>query len=135
MERKVVYEDKNLRLEYVPEGNYIHETWWGRTPRFVFEKLLKEVVKALEENKATGLLLDAREHMGLGPDSQKLAAETIADYARKHGKIREAIIVPKDVFSDYSVRNYSQQVTQKGPVETRFFDQIADAENWLKSTG
>ena len=28
---RIVYEDKNLRLEYVNDGNYIHETWWGIT--------------------------------------------------------------------------------------------------------
>jgi hypothetical protein len=133
MERKTVYEDSNLRLEFVEEGKYLHETWWGRTPGETFAKLLDIIVEKLNEFGADGLLLDAREHKGLGPDSQKLAAEAIAKYANEHGKLKEAIIVPKDVFSQFSVENYSKKLEEEEtPVETKFFDVIETAEEWLK---
>ncbi len=133
MERKVLYEDKHLKLEYVSDGNYLHETWWGRTPGESFIILLNIIVKALNEHNADGLLLDARGHKGLGPDSQKLAAKNIGEYAKKHGKLKEAIIVPEDVFSKFSVESYSKEVTQANPVESRFFDNIESAEEWLRS--
>ncbi|MBN2610649.1 MAG: hypothetical protein JXB00_03755 [Bacteroidales bacterium] len=133
MERKTVYQDKNLKLEYVADGNYLHETWWGRTPGEVFIKLLNVIVRELKANDADGLLLDAREHKGLGPDMQKLAAETIGKYAKEHGQLKEAIIVPKDVFSQFSVENYSKKVAEASPNQTRFFDNIPEAEEWLRS--
>lgn len=108
MERKTVYEDPNLRLEFVKDGRYLHETWWGRTPGETFARLLGIIVEKLNDFKADGLPLDAREHKGLGPDSQKLAAEKIGDYAREHGKLKEAIIVPKDVF-----RSFQLKITQR----------------------
>jgi hypothetical protein len=129
-----VYEDPNLRLEFVEDGRYLHETWWGRTPGETFARLLGIIVEKLNDFEADGLLLDAREHKGLGPDSQKLAAETIGDYAREHGKLKEAIIVPKDVFSQFSVENYSKKLEEKEtPVETRFFDSVETAEEWLRA--
>lgn len=134
MEREIVYEDSNLRLEFVEEGRYLHETWWGRTPGETFARLLSIIVEKLNEHNADGLLLDAREHKGLGPDSQKLAAEAIGNYARNHGKLKEAIIVPKDVFSQFSVENYSKKLKEgENPVDTRFFDSVDTAEEWLKA--
>jgi hypothetical protein len=127
---RIVYEDKNLRLEYVNEGNYIHETWWGITTNEVFYKLLNTIVDELNKADADGLILDAREHKGLGPEAQEVAAKTIGNYAKKHGKFKEAIIVPKDVFSRFSVENYAKKVKVDTPVDTRFFDNLEAAEAW-----
>lgn len=134
MERKTVYEDANFKLEFIEKGKYLHETWWGRTPGAVFAKLLGIIVDKLNEHNADGLLLDAREHKGLGPDSQKLAAESIGKYAKEHGKLKEAIIVPEDVFSEFSVKNYSKKLKEdENPVDTRFFDSLESAEKWLQT--
>ncbi len=133
MERKVLYEDQNLKLEYVSEGNYIHETWWGITSKEVFEGLLYRIIEFIQETKATGLLLDAREHKGLGPESQKLAAKEVGNLAKKIGGLREAIVVPKDVFSNFSVKNYADNLKKEvNSVETVFFDRLDKAEDWLK---
>jgi hypothetical protein len=133
MERKVLYEDQNLKLEYVSEGNYIHETWWGITSKEVFEKLLYRIIEFMKETKSTGLLLDAREHKGLGPESQNLAAKEIGNLAEKTGGLREAIVVPKDVFSSFSVKNYADNLKNEvNSVETVFFESLDKAEDWLK---
>ncbi|MBN1416135.1 MAG: hypothetical protein JW973_13620 [Bacteroidales bacterium] len=132
MDRKIVHEDKNLRLEYVKNGNYLHETWWGFTSDETFTKLVNVIVQELTNNNADGLLLDAREHKGLSPKAQKLAVKRIGEYANQHGKLKEAIIVPEDVFSNFSVENYSKEVIKDSPNETRFFDNIEKAEEWLR---
>ncbi len=133
MERKVLFEDKHLRLEYIKEGNYIHETWWGITSKEVFAELLYKIVQFIKETGSTGILLDAREHKGLGPDSQKLAAKEIGELAKSIGGLREAIIVPKDIFSQFSVQNYAKKVEiEENPVDTMFFDNLEEAEDWLR---
>ncbi len=134
MERKVLYEDKNLRLEYIKEGNYIHETWWGITSKEVFAELLYKIVQFMKETRSTGILLDAREHKGLGPESQKLAAKEIGELAKTIGGLREAIIVPEDVFSQFSVQNYAKKKMEieENPVDTMFFDNLEKAEDWLR---
>lgn len=136
MEKKILYEDKNLRLEHIQDGNYIHETWWGITSKEVFAELLEKIIQFMKETKSTGLLLDTREHKGLGPESQQLAAKKIGELAKSIGGFREAIIVPKDVFSQFSVQNYSKKMEdQEYPVETIFFDNLEKAEDWLKNKG
>lgn len=132
MDRKTVYEDKNLKIEYVGNGNYLHETWMGVTLYDTFAKLEDEVSRLLHELNADGILLDARQHKGLSPEGQKYAAKVIGDYARYHGKFKEAIIIPKDVFSEFSVESFSQKVTENSPVQVKFFDSVESAEEWLR---
>jgi|WetSurSiteA1Bulk_404760.scaffolds.fasta_scaffold03534_2 hypothetical protein len=134
MDRITLYEDKNLKLDYVSEGNYLHETWWGITLKDTFEKLMNVIAKSLNEHNADGVLLDTREHKGLGPEAQEYAARTIGEYAKKHGKFKEAIVMPKDVFSAFSVENYSKKVSKDNPVEVKFFGSIDKAVEWLRST-
>jgi hypothetical protein len=86
----------------------------------------------LNKANADGLILDAREHKGLGPEAQEVAAKAIGGYAKKHGKFKEAIIVPKDVFSKFSVENYAKKVAVANPITTRFFDNVEAAEAWLR---
>jgi len=131
-DEKVLYEDKNLILKYVKDGNYVHETWYGYTPKDVFSELLYELIKQIKQTNSTGILLDAREHKGLGPDSQQLAATEIGNLAKEIGGIREAIVVPGDVFSKFSVENYTKKKDDSKAVETEFFDDLKKAEDWLK---
>mgnify|MGYP006302935957 CR=1 FL=1 len=131
MKREKLYHDKHLLLEYVHDSNYLHETWWGATPGDSFARLLDIIIQSLEEKKAKGLILDAREHKGLGPDNQKLAAEKIGAYAKKIGNFYQAIIVPEDVFSKFSVTNFTDKLGDNQNVITKFFDNLQDAEMWL----
>lgn len=132
MKNEVLFEDKNVRLEFAEKGKYLHETWWGITPGDVFIKLLDIIINLLNKKNCDGILLDAREHKGLGPESQDLAAKRIGEYAKKHGSIKQAIIVPADVFSKFSVDNYTKKLGSSNPVETRYFDNVEKAQFWLE---
>ena len=132
MEKELLFEDGNLRLEYVADGNYIHETWWGFTSDTVFGKLLNTIMEFLEQKSVDGIILDAREHKGLSPASQDLAAKKIGLYAKKHGILKQAIIIPKDIFSKFSVDNYSKKFDSNDPAPIKYFDSIESAQNWLK---
>jgi hypothetical protein len=105
--RELIYKNDNLLLEYVSEGNYLNETWLGLTPSNKFLKLLDIIIQALEEKQADGLLLDARDHLGITEKDRDLAAKRHADYASNHGILKQAIMIPKDYFSAHSVKHYA----------------------------
>ena len=133
MSQEVLYEDKNLRLEYVPEGNYIHETWWGSTPGNRFAELLEIILKKMTETGAKGLLLDARKHKGLGPENQKLAADRLEQYAQANGAFKHATIIPEDVFSKFSVESLERNLDPDAMCINRYFGNIENAKEWLKN--
>lgn len=133
MKNKVLYQDQNLKLEYVDNGKYLHETWRGITPGEVFLNLLNIIIKYLYKKKCDGLLLDARQHKGLSPQSQELAARLHKEYAHEHGSLKQAIVVPDDIFSKFSVDNYSKQFKEDHLVEIRYFNNLDSAKEWLES--
>ena len=135
MHREQIYKDDNLLLEYISEGNYIHETWWGLTPSHKFLKLLDVIIQTLEKKQADGLLLDARDHLGITQKDRDLAAKRHTEYALNHGKLKQAIIMPKDFFSAHSVKSYAERFEDTQPSIIMYFSEISAAENWLKDIG
>ncbi len=131
MEKIILFEDEHLVLEYVSQGNFIYQKWKGITPNKTFIKYLNIVLNLLEEKKIKNVLLDTREHGGAGPESQKIAAEMVGEYAKKNGKLTEAILVPDDVFAKFTVENYAKKHDTNPFFETRFFKDIDEAQAWL----
>ena len=130
---KTVFHNEKLRITFTEKGRYMHQTWWGSTTDLEFEVLLDRIVEILTENKVNGLILDAREHKGLGPSAQALAARRIGQYATDSGQpFKQAVIVPKDVFSKFSVTNYTKKLDEYNPVTNRFFDDVAKAKEWME---
>jgi hypothetical protein len=132
MEREELYKDKNLLLEYIKNGNFLHETWWGVTPSEIFLKYLDIILSALEDKKANGLILDAREHKGLAPKDQEIAAKRHSEYAQKYGGLKQAIIIPKYVVSKFSVENYNRKLDKESQKGIKYFNDIPSAEQWLR---
>jgi len=130
---EIMLDHKFLKLEYYPEGNYLVELWNGFTTDQQFAELLDKIITACEARNIRGIVIDARDHKGLSPGAQKLAADVMERYAKKAGHLYQAIMVPKDIFSKLSVNNYSKQMDKnQGLVDTRFFDDLKEAQNWLK---
>lgn len=129
---KIEFENEKLKITFSEKGKYMLQTWWGHTSDLEFEVLLEKIVGILKEKGARGLILDAREHKGLGPSAQAYAAKRIGEYAVESGIVfRQAIIIPKDVFSKFSVTNYSKKLDESSPVVNRFFDDVDKARQWM----
>ena len=132
---KILLEDKFLKLEYYEEGKYLVELWNGFTTDKQFADLLAKIVTICEAKSVSGVLIDARDHKGLSPAAQKHAAIEMEKVAKTNGHLNQAIMVPKDVFSKLSVNNYSKEMDKNvGIVNTKFFDDLEEAKNWLKDS-
>ncbi len=134
MERETLLEHENLQIDYFPKGNYILETWWGSTIGNTFPELLDKIVGILLDRKIDGLILDAREHKGLSPASQELAAKRIGETAQELGRMRQAIVVPDDVFSKFSVDSFKKKLDDDQKVITQYFDAVDKAKEWMEQT-
>jgi hypothetical protein len=132
MEPEVLLEHENLKIDYFQNGNYILETWWGSTIGNTFPELLEKIVEILLKKKIDGLILDAREHKGLSPTNQELAAKRIGETAHQLGQLRQAIVVPKDVFSKFSVENFEKKLSGDETVITMYFDDVNKAKEWME---
>ncbi len=132
MEPEVIYTHPNLTLTHYPKGNYIYEEWHGYTSRELFNELLTVILNSLIEKKSHKLILDVRDHPGLGPDGQKDASIRCSDWAKKYGQLWHANVLPQDIFSKFSVKNFEKNMDSTAPVINKYFDSPDEAMAWAE---
>lgn len=133
MEGTLIFNHPNLKLTHFPEESAIYEQWNGFTNDELFEELLVNVMELKIANKAKNLILDTREHKGLSPKAQKHATETCDSHARKHGQMKHAIIVSSDIFSKFSLSNFTKTFDKSTLVINEYFETLDSARKWLKN--
>lgn len=133
MTGKLIYENKNLNIYYEEKGNYIVQVWEGATPGHIFEDLLSKVKDVLFTYKPLGVVLDTRNHKGIGPKGQKLAADLFLEYAKTREKLYNAIIVPEDIFSKISMENFEKHITDSPVTATKHFVDMEGAIEWIEN--
>lgn len=131
MKPEIIFEHPRLILTHYPNESCILETWNGFTDFNLFAELLSKVIGLMAEKKARNLILDTREHKGLSPDGQQHGVDVCTNYAKKHGQMKHAIIVPNDVFSKFSVNNFTKKLEKSELVVNRYFSNLEDALSWM----
>lgn len=132
MNSEVIFTHPRLTLTHYPKGNYILETWNGYTSTELFNELLTIILNFLVEKKSHKLILDTREHKGLSPEGQRHAADRCSEHAKKHGQLWHATVVPKDIFSKFSVDSFSEKIDKTSPMVNRFFNNLEEAMAWME---
>ena len=133
MEKEVLFEEQNLRLEYSRKGNYLRLIWGSHTPEPYFMAKIDEIMKISEDRNVSGFYVDTVNNKGISPASQEYAARKVEEYANKRDLFKQAFVVPPDIFSKFSVENYSKKVQDySGNVVLQFFESETDACAWLE---
>lgn len=132
MNKETIFDDEHLVLQYSSQDKLMVQTWKGMTLKETFTGLLDIAFRAISDKKPTGILMDAREHKGLGPDAHEKIAQKLNEYAKMHGKIKQALLLPDDIFSRVSVENFSKRMgAEDSLVITGMFKDYNEAEAWL----
>jgi hypothetical protein len=134
MESEEIFNHPSLKLTYYPKASWILETWNGYTNFELFSKLLEEVLKLMIKKGAKNLILDTRNHSGLSPQGQTHGVDRCTEHAKVHGQMLHAIIVPKDVFSKFSVDNFVKKLNNSQLVINNYFESVEDALKWIMQT-
>lgn len=132
MSKECLFENEHLRIEYSKKGNFLVAVYKGYFSFENFRKLIDTRNKFLKEKNATGMILDTRMHKGAGAPSIEYAAKVMEEFVKENYPVRQAVILPVDIFSRLSVESYSKMLDGrvKG-LEIKFFDKMTDAENWM----
>lgn len=134
MDKITLYEDDYLTIAYSEKGKYLLHTWQGFTSSETFCSLIDKAVDYLKEKKANGFIIDARKHRGVGDALQEYAAQKVALFEKENYPLKQALVVPENVFSSLAVENYSKKIkTGRASSKIAYFDKVEDAENWIVS--
>lgn len=133
MTNEVLLEDQNLRIELAENGKYLLLLWGVSTPADYFQDRFSRIIEICKERNIAGLYIDTVKNKGISPDSQEFAARKLEEYAKTRDSFRQAMLVPPDIFSKFSVDNYSKKVTEYASnVDTKFFEDDRAALDWIK---
>jgi hypothetical protein len=128
----MLHKNENLTIEYSQEGEYLVTSWNGFTSYETFAEGIDQIMTYFYEKKARGLLIDTTQHKGVEPKGQQYAAAQLNDYMRLYGAVNQAIVVSKDVFARFSVKNFTKQLAaNEGIFQQKYFDNLQEAKKWL----
>jgi len=132
-----LYKDKYVTFNYYPQYKTISEIWTPVTEDMTTEEmkaLMLKLASFFQNYETRNYLSDAVNlNFGIGVDLQTWIDETIAPHAIKSGMNRTARVVSQDFITQLS---YEQFVEEKNMSEfqNKFFDNFADAEDWLHNS-
>ncbi|TAF68121.1 MAG: hypothetical protein EAZ55_00805 [Cytophagales bacterium] len=132
MTEQILYENPNLSITYHAEIPCLVIVWRGFTNSQVFREGLEKIFQHMVETKVRKTLTDIREHKGIGIDDQNFAAQKSVEFDQTHWKVKRALIMPKDVFARFAVKNVNAAVNQQDHQDRQMFGDYDSAIAWLK---
>jgi hypothetical protein len=95
-----------------------------------FQKVLIKLIDVMEDTKSSKLLTDVSQMVGSFDSSREWIVQENIPKLIRNGLRHHAVVIPKNIFSKLSVKDYSQQVAG---LEIMQFGDREEAIKWLKS--
>lgn len=128
-----VVNDKNLVLEYDDELNCIFQTWKGYFTSEFFRQGVEKTNKLFSDQKpVTKFLVDIQESSVIKKDDTDWAARTAIPLAIEKGLQYYGFVLPKNVFTQVSLKNFQKELNQP-TITVRLFDDMGVAKAWVES--
>jgi hypothetical protein len=129
----LLFESEILEVTYSPEGNYLTTTWFGETPVDEFNEGIDYIMAFFYEKKASGLLIDTTQHLGVDKEGQQYASDQLKRYINQEQvPVSQAVVVAENVFANYSVQNFSDDLLKEDQgFVIRYFTSMDQAHQWL----
>lgn len=69
---------------------------------------------------------------GIAPADQEYVIQRSLEFSKEYGDIKRALIVPKDVFAKFAMKNVNQKIIEADNQLRQTFDNMEEAIEWLK---
>lgn len=129
----ILFENKNLRIEYNQAQQFLMLTWKGFIPSDQFRVLACEVIKAVEKTKVTKILSDNTEWKIISPNDYSWAANHWFPKAEESGVRKLATVLSADYFNRHAERTV-EGMAEVEELSIQQFETMSDAVHWLTSS-
>jgi hypothetical protein len=136
MERSTLLQERHATVEYDKENDAICITWRGLIMLEDFKSTMHAALEAFHEHKAKHWIIDQTMRQAVHPDINEWVVESfyplMIDAKQEDSKI--AVIVSKDVFARFSMRNQTDSLVGKYEgkmLPFGYFDSLTDTKEWL----
>ncbi len=131
MSEITVLDNDSITMKYYPDKKILHHTFHRYTYGEEFRDALNQGVDVFERYFASKWLSDDRKNSALPKEDQEWATNNWFRRVVKAGWKYWAIVLPKTVVGQMNMRLLSELCCSQG-IETKLFDDPADAMNWLE---
>ncbi len=128
-----LYETPYLKIDLDDSLPGLLITWTGYTVSEQFRSGIDKIVELMEAHKITKTVTDVTEHRVIGMDDQEYAVQISTKFSQEKWPVARAIITPKDVFARFGVKQVSQAVGQQTEQDRKFFNNLEEAKDWIKT--
>jgi hypothetical protein len=133
------FQTKHASIVYHADKHILQLTWYNFTPSPEYRNILNKALEIMDACYAKKWIFDQRDAGVIAPDDIKWVVEDWTPrVVQALGKnIYSAVILAKNIFGEVSLKNLvsntQKQKDTQGAIETRYFDSILAAEQWLMS--
>jgi hypothetical protein len=127
----LLFQNENLRIEEDTDVPCLVITWSGYTNDKQFMTCVDKIVEITIDKRPQKTLSDMSRHKGISPTAQNYATEKSKEITRIVGEIKRALVLPKDIFGQFSVKNVNNRAVNEDHQIRRSFDNFEEAKQWL----
>lgn len=130
---KVYLNKPYVQVFWSPLSKILTSRWTGFCTHDEIKAVAQRIIDAVLFEGARKVLYDAREIEVLDENSQKYIAGNFTKEMIKVGIEYSATVLPVDIFAKFSVDDIQSSIKIPEASHNRFFQNIDDASDWLKS--
>ncbi|UXX78039.1 hypothetical protein N7E81_11785 [Reichenbachiella carrageenanivorans] len=130
---KVYLNKPYVQVFWNPLNKILTSRWTGFCTYDEIKAVAQRIIDAVLFEGARKVLYDAREIEVLDENSQKYIAGNFTKEMIKVGIEYSATVLPVDIFAKFSVDDIQSSIKIPEASHNRFFQNIDDASEWLKS--
>lgn len=128
---ELIYDHPACKI-YEPADNvYIHTEWLGFSSSAAFREIFEKILSLVKEKQVSKVLFEGSKSKLASPDDQKWLIEDWTPRAVVAGYKYYSVVLPKDVFGQFSSKIVIQQTDSQNPIFSATTDNVEEAIAWL----
>lgn len=130
---QILFENKNLRIIFYEDKNYLFLRWNGFMPSEDFKLLASQILSAIDTTNAEAILSDNTNWKVINPNDHAWAANHWFPTAEKKGIRKLATILSQDYFNRAAEKNI-EGMADVNCMQIKNFNNHEDSVRWLQTT-
>lgn len=122
-----IYKTPTVTIEFDTKEKVLIQTWVGFSASVVFRTAIDKTVEFVENNSVRAILNNTLEQQVVKPEDTQYAASKMPEMFQ-NGIKAMAIIVPKNIITQMSLKKFEQDV--KG-ANVKMFSSVNEAKAWI----
>lgn len=124
-----VFETQNIVLERDDQLKCLVQNWKGFASSERFREGIQKTIELFKDRKFDKILSNTRDFGMVKKEDTEWVNTYSMPILIKNGLRYMAFVVPSNAFSQMSVENFKKEMA--GPVELRFYEDVAKAKEWM----